>query len=241
MNWKRYGKMLKSKNKLADHGLMVIIRRMSHTLDQKRRRFHLVAKASALLCAGLVLAACYLPARFDSEIIIDRAGYYDLKFEGYMADVGLYQGLVEGKITPQQEEEKIAVIERDFLRDVDTKEFSYFRDGHFKLKWERAGDLIQAKTVTFLRRNELILQLKYVANSGYVVLEGKSITKENRQRIYDMGLDMQGQIRVKTDMPIKDHNATSTKKDPQDKRFTWLVWDVKNIFSARPRAIFIIE
>ena len=220
---------------------MVIIRQMSRNTDQNHRPFKLAAKAMALLCAGLVLASCYLPVRFDSEITVDRAGYYDLKFEGYMADVGLYQGLVEGKITAEEETKKIAIIERDLNRDVDTKEFSYFRDGHFKLKWERAGDLIKARTVTFLRRNELILQLKYVANSGYVVLEGKSITKDNRQRLYDMGLNMEGQIRVKTDMPIKDHNATSTKKDPQDKRFTWLVWDIKNIFSPRPRAIFIIE
>ena len=198
-------------------------------------------KAAALLCAGLVLASCYLPVRFDSEIIVDRAGYYDLKFEGYMAEVGLYQGLIDGKITPEQEQEKIAIIERDLTRDPDTKEFEYFREGHFKMTWERAGDLIAAKTVTFLRRNELILQLKYVENSGYVVLEGKSLTQDNRQQLADLGLNMQGQIRVKTDMPIKDHNATSTKKDPTDERFTWLVWDIASVMSPRPRAIFIIE
>jgi len=85
------------------------------------------------------------------------------------------------------------------------------------------------------------LQLKYVKSSGYVVLEGKSIKKDNRDRLQQMGLDMQGQIRVKTDMPVKDSNATSTKKDPKDPRFTWLVWDIASIQSPRPRAIFIIE
>lgn len=201
----------------------------------------LLSKAAALLGAGLVLASCYMPVRFDSEITIDRYGYYDLKFDGYLAEVGLFQGLAEGKITPEQEKEKVAVIERDFTRDADTKEFSYFRDGHFKIRWERAGDLLQSKTVTFIRRNELILQLKYVANSGYVVLEGKSIAKENRDRLAQAGLNMQGQIRVKTDMPIKDSNATSTKKDPKDPRFTWLVWDIASVHSPSPRAIFIIE
>lgn len=203
--------------------------------------YRFVTKAVALLCAGLVAASCYMPVRFDSEIIVDRQGYYDLKFDGYMADVTLFQGLVEGTISPEQEQEKIAVIERDFTRDSDTKAFEYYREGHFKVRWERAGDLIAAKTVTFLRRNELILQLKYVENSGYVVLEGKSLKKENRDRLQQLGLDMQGQIRLKTDMPIKDHNATSTKPDPKDKRFTWLVWDIASIQSPRPRAIFIIE
>ncbi|MCR4377327.1 MAG: hypothetical protein NUV50_04455 [Rhodospirillales bacterium] len=201
----------------------------------------LLTKAALLLGAAMILASCYMPVRFDSEIIVDRKGYYDLKFEGYLAEMTLYQGLVQGKVSPTEEKEKAAIIERDFTRDADVKEFSYFREGHFKVRWERAGDLIEAKTVTFLRRNELILQLKYVENSGYVVLEGKSLKKENRDQIAKMGLNMQGQIRLKTDMEIKDSNATSSKKDPKDPRFTWLVWDVASIHSPRPRAIFILE
>lgn len=198
-------------------------------------------RAVALGTVALVLASCYMPVRFDSEIIINRAGYYDLKFDGYMADVTLYDGLVKGEITPEQEKEKVAVIERDFTRDPSTKAFEYYRDGHFRVNWERKGDLVVAKTVTFLRRNELILQLKYVSDTGYVVLEGKSIKAENRQRLAQMGLNMQGQIRVKTDMPVKDSNATSTQKDPNDPRFKWLVWDIKSVMSPRPRAIFILE
>jgi len=198
-------------------------------------------KTLSLGIAVVVLASCYLPARFDAEIELDKAGYYSLKFDGYMADVGLYQGLKDGKISREEEEKKIAVIDRDFARDASTKEFQYYREGHFRVKWERNGDLLKAKTVTFIRRNELILQLKYVENSGYIVMEGKSITKENRQRIQQMGLNMQGQIRIKTDMPIKSHNATTEKKDPRDPRFKWLAWDIASIMSPRPRAVFIIE
>ena len=214
---------------------------MKITMPPSRFAWRAVTRVGLLASAALVLASCYLPVRFDSEITVDRAGYYDLKFDGYLADVTLYQGLVEGKITPEQETEKIAVIERDLTRDTDVKEFEYFREGHFRIKWERAGDLLKAKTVTFLRRNELILQLKYVENSGYIVLEGKSIRKENRQQLADMGLSMQGQIRVKTDMKVKDSNATSTKPDPTDKRFTWLVWDIAGVMSPTPRAIFFLE
>jgi len=198
-------------------------------------------KAISLGAAAVLLGSCYLPARFDAEIELDKAGYYSLKFDGYLADVDLYRGLKDGKISPAQEKEKMAVIERDFARDASTKDYQYYREGHFRVKWERAGDLLKAKTVTFIRRNELILQLKYVENSGYIVMEGKSISKENRQRISDMGLGMQGQIRVKTDLPIKSHNATTKKKDPRDPRFTWLAWDVTSIMSPRPRAVFIIE
>lgn len=219
---------------------MVIIEPMikAPTRSHFKRLF---AKTCALGAVALVVSSCYLPARFDTEIELDRAGYYDIKFEGYLADVGLFRGLRDGTISPAQEAEKIGVIERDFARDADTKAFEYFREGHFKLKWERAGDLIESRTVTFIRRNEQIFQVKYMEKSGHVVFEGKSITKENRQRILDMGLDMKGQIRIKTDMPIKSDNATSKKKDPLNPRFTWLVWDVANVMSPFPRAVFIIE
>jgi len=219
---------------------MVIIGHM-YMLPAQPVLKRLIAQVCTIGAAALVLSACYLPARFDAEIEVDRAGYYSLKFDGYLADVGLFQGLRDGKISREQETTKIGVIERDFLRDSNTKKFEYFREGHFKINWQRSGDLVEAKTVTFIRRNELIIQLKYMEKSGHVVLEGKSISKENRQRLYDMGLDMQGQIRLKTDMPIKSHNATSTKKDPSDKRFTWLVWDIASVMTPRPRAVFIIE
>jgi len=70
-----------------------------------------------------VLGSSYLPARFDAEIELDKAGYYSLKFDGYMADVGLYQGLKDGKISPDEEKKKMAVIERDFAREASTKEY----------------------------------------------------------------------------------------------------------------------
>ena len=190
-----YGMKPKSYKKRLEIGEKRAIMRTMFSVKIKR----FATKTATLGLSALVLASCYLPARFDAEVEVDRAGYYSMIFDGYMAHVDLFDKLRKGKINREEEKERIAIIERDFARDANTKDFQYYRDGHFRVKWERKGDLLQAKTVTFLRRNELILQLKYVANSGYVVLEGKSLKQENRQRIYDMGLNMQGQIRVKTD------------------------------------------
>ncbi|PCI38803.1 MAG: hypothetical protein COB46_10395 [Rhodospirillaceae bacterium] len=200
-----------------------------------------IAKTGALIVMTMAISSCYLPVKFDAEIEVNRAGYYTMLFDGYLVDLTLYNKLVSGKMTPEEEKEKVAIIETDLLRDSKTNEFKYFGKGHFKVNWKGEGDLLDAKMVTFIRTSEVIFQLKYVANSGLIVFETKSISKDNRKRIVQMGLNMEGQIRFKTDMPIKDHNATYTKKDPKDKRFTWLVWDVKSVLQARPRALFIIE
>lgn len=207
----------------------------------KALRQSAIAKTGALIVMAMAISSCYLPVKFDAEIEVNRAGYYTMLFDGYLADLTLYNKLVSGKMTPEEEKEKVAIIKQDLLRDSKTKEFKYFGKGHFKVNWKGEGDLLDAKMVTFLRTSEVIFQLKYVANSGLIVFETKSISKDNRKRIVQMGLNMEGQIRFKTDMPIKDHNASYTKKDPKDKRFTWLVWDVKSVLQARPRALFIIE
>ncbi len=65
----------------------------------------------------LVLASCYLPQRFDSEIEVDAAGYYSMIFDGYIVDVGLYQGLLDGSINEEKEAEKVVVLLRDLSRD----------------------------------------------------------------------------------------------------------------------------
>ncbi|PHS79136.1 MAG: hypothetical protein COB59_03555 [Rhodospirillaceae bacterium] len=200
-----------------------------------------IAKTGALIVLAMTVSSCYLPVKFDAEIEVNRAGYYTMLFDGYLVDLTLFNKLASGKMTPAEEKEKVAIIKTDLLRDSKTKEFKYFGKGHFKVNWKGEGDLLDAKMVTFIRTSEVIFQLKYVANSGLIVFETKSISKDNRKRIVQMGLNMEGQIRFKTDMPIKDHNATYTKKDPKDKRFTWLVWDVKSVLQARPRALFIIE
>ena len=67
-------------------------------------------KGLRILALGAFLAAvlggCYIPVRFDAEIELTRGGYYDMIFDGYMADVGLFDGINKGKISPARKERK---------------------------------------------------------------------------------------------------------------------------------------
>ncbi|MDA0998026.1 MAG: hypothetical protein O2944_07450, partial [Proteobacteria bacterium] len=102
------------------------------------RLFRAAFGAAALFA----LSACYMPIRFDAEIDINRAGYYSFIFDGYLAQVELYQDMKEGKVTADEERERVKVIKDDLERDPSTKQFEYFQKGHFKVHWERSGDLI---------------------------------------------------------------------------------------------------
>jgi hypothetical protein len=199
----------------------------------------LLRRVARPLCAVvLVLAAagCYVPVRFDAEIEIDRAGYYSLIFDGYVARAALFKDIKEGALTATERERRLAQVERDLARDEAASEVAHVRDGIFKLHWKRSGDLLAAKSVSFLRRNETLLSLSYVRSSGRITVAGTPVSDSQAQQIEDMGLTIQGEVRVITDARVIDHNAAS-ERDWPDKgpRFKMYTFPVPNPRAPTPK------
>ena len=163
--------------------------------------------------AVIALSSCYLPGSFDAEIELSRTGLYKMTFDGYIVDVQLYDDLRQNKLSKQQQDEKIANIIADFKRDGDTKEVSYFGQGAFKVIWQTSGDITRTSQVTFFRRNENMLSILYSEKEGAITLQTKYIKKQDADRILQMGLNVQGVLRVKTDARIIAHNAQRVTKD----------------------------
>ncbi len=191
----------------------------------------------ALIVGGL--AGCYLPARFDAEIDISRVGAYSIVFEGYLAEINLYKDIEERKLTKEQEAEKIERLKTDFMRDASTKEFTYFKQGHFKVKWVKEGDLLRSRMVSFVRRNENMFSIKYNKNTGEVSMRGTPISKANAQHLTDSGLAMQGELRVKTDAEVVNHNATKVKNGKGRQKI--YIWDIPNVFAPAPSLSFYLR
>lgn len=195
---------------------------------------------SALVAA--LLGGCYMPIRFDAEIEIHRTGHYDFKFDGYLAKVELYQGLKEGKVDFEEEKKQIEIIKNDFARDPNVKEFKYFKLGHFKVNWTTSGDLIRNRTVSFFNRSsEYMLGLAYNKKSRRISMSGKSLKRDIKDQLDQMGLGWTGKIRVFTDAKVVSHNATSVKKNKRlGGRFMTYTWDIKNIYAPTPSLIIQI-
>lgn len=202
------------------------------------------AKKSPILAVVAMFAAaavsgCYMPVRFDAEIEIHRTGHYDFKFDGYLAKVELYQGLKERKIDGAEEKKQIEQIKTDFARDPAVKEFKYFKKGHFKVNWHNKGDLIEVKTVSFFNRSsEYMLGISYNRETRRIALAGKSLAVDIKQKLDDMGLTSQGQIRVITDAKVVSHNATRVRANKRlGGRYKTYTWIIPNIFAPTPSLV----
>ena len=198
--------------------------------------------ASAAIAAAVLfvfgLTACYLPLRFDAEIELFRTGHYEVKFDGYMTWVPFYQKLKDGKLSAKQEKKEAKRIETDLTRDSSTKEFQYFKEGVFRVKWEKAGDLLRSPMIAFVRRNAMIFHIKYVKTKGLVTMRGTLLKKVDADRLDAMGLGrMQGEMRLITDGKVVEHNATSVKKKKDDPRKRVFTWKITSVYDRGPKLV----
>ena len=192
---------------------------------------------AASLMTGLMtgLSGCYVPVSFYTEVEISRTGYYEIMYDGYLAWAPLYEKLRKGALSPSEEQEKVAQITTDLKRDTATREVRYMRRGRFKVNWRKSGDLFKAKMVAFVRRSEKIIVLKFIKDSGEIILEGSSTSRSRAKQLVAAGLNVTGDLRVKTDARVISHNATSVTRNGNRGRI--YDWKIRSVFDPAPRLV----
>ncbi len=190
----------------------------------------------SLLIMGFILNGCYMPLRFDAEIEITRGGFYSMIFDGYIVKVPLYEDILNKTIEPADIRGRAEILRGSLARGSSMKTVKYLKQGVFQVHWERSGDIMQAKFVTFLQRNENMLSLRYVKTDGTIHLAGAAPNKSQRTQLAKMGLDTQGQIRLITDAKVESHNATRVLSYPtRGPKFSMYVWEIVDIYTPSPK------
>lgn len=202
---------------------------------RRGRSVRLLLSFLIVVVATAALGGCYLPLRFDAEVVITRNGYFDFRFEGDIAWTPLSRDIHQHRLSRQEKREKILRIETDLERDPATQSVRHLRDGVFNLRWQRSGDLLRARSVNFVRRSDRILGIKYIKKTGLVTLEGRAISRDNAQRLRSYRLDTTGTLKVKTDARVVNHNATRVV--PLGPRTQILVWTIRSVFDPAPKLV----
>ena len=204
-------------------------------MTMRPRALRKIAGPLMALIAVVGLASCYLPVRFDAEIEVDRAGYYSMIFDGYLADIPLYRDLAQKKISPEEEQRQVALVRDDITRGDSVSEFKYYKNGIFKVHWAKKDDLMRFGMVTFLRRNEAILVLKYIKEKNLIVMTAGGMSTSVRQQIADAGLNITGELRFITDGKVLGHNATEVRDVAGQAGKKMYIWRIADINSPSPR------
>jgi len=201
--------------------------------------FKRALKPALFAFAALALSSCYLPVKFDAEIELDRAGYYSMIFDGYIAQIELYRDLAGKQLSKQQEAEKVQTVKTDLTRDSAVSDFAYYGKGVFRVHWEKKGDLLQTRMITFLRRNNAVLSLKYVKDTKLITMTAGGMSKDQREQLTEAGLTTTGELRLITDAKARvvDHNATDIRTLPSNPSKVVYIWKIQGLNSPTPRFV----
>ncbi|EKV31503.1 hypothetical protein C882_3876 [Caenispirillum salinarum AK4] len=196
------------------------------------RRFARAATACAL--ALPLLAGCYLPDRFESEIRLTQTGEYGLYYEGDLIWLPLVRDLRMGKVTEAEIPEKMDVLEADLARDSNFSKVEPTGTARFAVEYNRLGKLNWPELVTFVRRNARIISMETDPETGTVSVRGsqaiKMIDPETIERI---GLNSRGLLRVTTNAEVIEHNADSVRSGPRG--YTLYDWNINGVRGQEPR------
>lgn len=195
------------------------------------RKFGLFGAVAALLLA--VLAGCYVPNQFKSEIRIGRTGGYAMTYEGELIYAPLFEEISKGGLTPKDAAEKVAAVERDLTRDPAFKEIRNLGKGRFLVKYEQQGVLDGNQLISFVRRNAPIISIKSTEN-GMIAVYGAAIKPSDAQRLTQVGIDMAGEFRVTTDARVLEHNASAVRAYGP---YTIYIWRIDNPLSPTPKLV----
>ena len=207
-------------------------------MPPRRKFLYFLSKCCGLFFV-LLLTGCYVPLQFDADVVINRTGHFEMAFDGDVVWAPLYDKLRRGELNRSEERQKVETIKKDLERDSAFSEIEYERQGMFKVRWRKAGDLLHSKMISFIRRNEKLLTLKYLKDSGEISLSGTSLSDKQAQRLADRGLAMAGTVRLRTDARVVRHNATSVAQDgPSWSTYTWRL---RSVYDPTPNLVIAIH
>jgi hypothetical protein len=178
----------------------------------------------------VVLAACYLPNNFKSEIRLGRTGDFALSYYGELVWAPLFRDIQQNKVPAADIPGKIALIRKDLQRDSGFTSVESMGAGRFEVSYEHEGHLRPSDMFSFVRRNAVIIEI-VASPDGLVRIDGNTLKPSDAQTATTMGLSVRGEFRIITDGMVKEHNATTVKTLGP---YTIYIWTIENAFSPSP-------
>jgi hypothetical protein len=187
------------------------------------------------LAAVLLLSSCYIPDKFKSELRLSKYGDFSLTYKGDLLWGPILDDYRKGKVTPENEAEKIDNIKKDLSRDMAVRKIESRGKGRFRVEYERAGRLDRVQLIALLRRDARMLALRSLEN-GAIVVAANAIKPSDAQIMAELGLTMEGEFRITTDANVVENNATEVRPFGTARVY---IWKIENALSPMPHLVMI--
>lgn len=194
--------------------------------------FRCLAAAAALT----LLASCWFPEQFESEIRFTSTGAWGVTYIGVITYAPLYGKIVRGEISKEDADRQIRQYLTFLKGDSGFKEINAIGNGRFQVKYMKEGQFAGNKqSFNFITRQGAIFRLR-TTEDARMILGGSGQALLYADRFEEVGLKMQGLIRVVTDAEVLEHNANFVRKSATP-GFTQYDWRIRNLRDPPPKLI----
>ncbi|MDX2222573.1 MAG: hypothetical protein SFV21_07490 [Rhodospirillaceae bacterium] len=190
----------------------------------------------AALAAIVLLASCWLPDKFEVEIRFTSTGAYGITYIGNLIYAPLWGQTARGEITPEAAETQNQQFLAFLKQDSSFKSVNPLGRGRYQVEYRKEDQFAGAhQSFNFVNRQGAIFRLR-TTEDGLVTLAGSGQAKLYAQRFEEVGLSMEGLVRVTTDAEVLEHNATFVRASPVP-GFTQYDWRLRSLRDDPPRLV----
>lgn len=161
-----------------------------------------------MLAAMLVLSSCFFPEKFTAEIEIFKNGTYRFTYDGILTFVpGKAEETQSGSLSAQVEGELKGLEKKLKKEDSGFKKVEYLGHAQYKVLYERSAPL--TAPFYFLSHELKIISI-IPRNNNTVEVEGMELDQNDLVQMQQLGMKIDGTVKVSTDGLVRAHNAKST-------------------------------
>lgn len=181
-----------------------------------------------LIAACACMLGCFVPEEFEATLEIGKDRNYLLSYDGTLVFAPSLSQIKENGSLSAGEEAALAQGVAELRRTPGIVSAMYAGRGRFRIQYRESGVLAPGKT--------LFMDLgKFEADpSGGIRISGPAINPADQKELADLGLKLNGTIRLKSAIRVVEHNAAST---PWFGRFGAYKWRVTASQGVLPTAL----
>jgi hypothetical protein len=186
--------------------------------------------------AMAVLASCWLPEQFETEIRFTSTGAWGVSYLGIITYAPLFGKIAKGEMSKDDIERQIAQHMTFMKGDSAFKKINSLGQGRFQVEYKKEGQFAGNKqSFNFISRQGAMFRFR-TTEDAKMILSGSGQGRMYAARFEEVGLKMRGLFRVVTDAEVTEHNANFVRKSSTP-GFTQYDWRIRSLRDMPPRLV----
>lgn len=150
------------------------------------------------------MASCLVPEEFTATLNVDKSKNFQFVYEGTIAYAPALAEIRKSGLLSSAGETELKKGEAELRGKPGFTSVEYVGHGRYKVRYQETGSVQSGKKL-FLDLIEF-----RTSPSGGIRILGTDISPDGRKQLSEIGLKLDGTLKVTTDLKVIEHNATST-------------------------------